>query len=358
MRTARAGAPRDGEGAPGTPTDAPGHDQTERVHGHAGHADHEHGHGHEHEHGGHEHGPRLATVLDADPHQRRSHRRRLAIALGLALTVLVVEVVGSVVTGSLALLSDAGHVATDAVGLSLALAAIAAADRSSGSAHHTFGLYRLEVLAALLNAALLVGVGVYVLVEAVGRLREPEPVASGPLLFAATVGLLANLAAYLVLRGAAEHSLNVEGAYLEVVADLVGSVAVVAGAGLIALTGRTWIDPVLALGVGAFVVPRAVRLGRKGLRVLLQTAPAHLDVAAIERDLRDLPDVVDVHDLHLWTLTSGMEVLSAHVMTVDGADSHAVLDGAREVLADRHGIHHATVQVEPESHVGCDELDW
>jgi cobalt-zinc-cadmium efflux system protein len=286
------------------------------------------------------------------------HARALAIGLALIVGFLVVQLVAGLITGSLALLSDAGHMATDALGLAMALAAIRLASRASGRTQATFGLYRLEILAALANAVLLFGVAGYVLYEAAQRLMEPEAVAPLPVLVVGLLGLAVNVVVFLMLRSGAEESINIEGAYLEVFADMLGSIGVVVGALAIATFGWTWVDPIIGAGIGIFILPRAWRLGREALRILLQAAPPGIDVGSIRSDLSDIPGVVDVHDLHVWTLTSDMEVLTAHLMTEGSADGHSVLDDARTLLAERHGIGHATLQIEPDTHEGCDELDW
>jgi cobalt-zinc-cadmium efflux system protein len=298
----------------------------------------------------HDHGP--------GSHAAARHRRPLAIALGLTLVFLVVQVTAGIITGCLALLSDAGHMATDALGLSMALAAIQLAAKGDATPTRTYGLHRLEILAALANAALLTGVAVYVLVEAARRLVDPVEVASVPVVVVGALGLIVNIVAYSLLRRGAEESINVRGAALEVLADLVGSVGVVSGALVMWATGWTWVDPLVGAGIGVFILPRAYRLGRDALRILLQHAPADVDIDGLHADLRAIPGVLDVHDLHLWTLTSNMHVLTAHVMTEDDADAHAVLDHAREILEREHGIGHATLQVEPASHSGCAELGW
>ena len=270
----------------------------------------------------------------------------------------VVEVVGGLITNSLALLSDAAHMLTDLVGLGMAIAAIHVASRPSARTNRTFGLYRLEILAALTNAVLLLGVGVYVLVEAIMRLREPEPIESGLMFVLATVGLIVNLVAMALLRSGAGESLNVKGAYLEVLADLLASIGVVAAAVIVGLTGWEYADPLIAGLIGIFIFPRTVKLGAQALRVLVQAAPPEIDVDAMKGELGRLPGVVDVHDLHVWTLTSEMEVASAHLMVSVGTDTHAVLDQARDLLSDRYNVHHATLQIEPDDHRGCDEVNW
>ena len=240
----------------------------------------------------------------------------------------------------------------------MALAAIHLASRTTRRDNHTFGVYRLEILAALANAVLLFGVAAYVLVEAARRLGDPAEVASVPVFVVGLLGLVVNIVAFLLLRAGAQESINIEGAYLEVIADMLGSIGVVVGAAIIWATGWTWVDAVIGAAIGLFILPRSYRLGREALRILLQQAPADADVEGITADLCAIDGVVEVHDLHLWTLTSDMEVMSAHLMTADDVDPHPVLDQARALLTDRHGIDHATLQVEPSSHTGCQELDW
>lgn len=309
---------------------------------------HDHGHGQNH---GHNHG---AAAMRAGAR----HQRPLAIAFGLTFGFLVVQIITGFASNSLALLSDAGHMATDVLGLGMALAAIRLASRSAQQPHNTFGVYRLEILAALTNAVLLVGVAAYVVYEAVGRLGEPPHIASLPVLVVGVIGLAVNIVAFLLLRSGSKESLNVEGAYVEVMSDALGSLGVIVGAAVMWITGWSWVDPLIAAGIGLFILPRAVRLGREALRVLLQAAPPGLDLDAVSADLAGIDGVVDVHDLHVWTLTSDMEVLTAHLMTGASVDGHAVLDRARELLGERHGLHHATLQVEPDDHTGCSDLTW
>src|SRR5262245_39003909 len=248
--------------------------------------------------------------------------------------------------------------ATDALGLAMALAAIRAASTAREHPQRTYGLYRLEILAALANAVLLFGVAVYVFVEAISRIGDAPEVASRPVLIVGLLGLAVNLVAFMLLRAGAKESLNLQGAALEVLSDTLGSIAVVIGAAIWAVTGWTWVDPVLGVGIGVFILPRAYRLGREALRVLVQAAPAGVDVHAVQSDLAAIAGVVDVHDVHVWTLTSDMEVASAHVMIDTHTDAHRVLDEARALLRDQHGLAHATLQVEPDDHRGCDEVSW
>jgi len=286
------------------------------------------------------------------------HRGRLLAAFLLTLCVFVVQVVAGLASNSLALLSDAGHLLTDVLGLGMALAAISAAARGSADPQRSFGLYRLEILAALANAVLLVGVAASVCWEAVQRFRDPPEVLAGPMLAAAVVGLAANVVAFLLLRRGARESLNVRGAYLEVVADTLGSVGVIVAGAVLAVTGWPYADPLVAAAIGLFIVPRTWQLGREALRILVQAAPDGIPVEVVRRELAGLDGVVDVHDLHVWTLTSQMDVASAHLMISPAADGHGVLDRARALLRDRHRIAHATLQVEPDTHRGCEELRW
>jgi cobalt-zinc-cadmium efflux system protein len=286
------------------------------------------------------------------------HQGRLLIAFAILSVFMVVEVVAGFVTNSLALISDAGHMLTDVIGLGMALAAIQLASRGTERRHRTFGLYRLEILAALANAVLLLGVAIYVVVEAIRRFDDAPRVMDVPMLVVASVGLAANVVAFLLLREGSKESINVEGAYLEVLADLIGSIGVIAGAVVIGVSGWQWVDPLVGVVIGVWILPRTWRLGARALRILVQAAPPGLDLDAVEGGLASIVGVIDVHDLHVWTLTSEMEVASAHLRVDATADHHAVLDQARAMLHDRHGISHATFQIEPEGHEGCDEIAW
>ncbi len=306
--------------------------------------------------GDHNHGAGLARA-------GARHRNRLAAAFAIIFTFFVVEAIAGVVTNSLALLSDAGHMLTDVIGLGMALAAIQLATRferrrSEVRSHHTFGLYRLEILAAFVNSLLLFGVAIWVLIEAVRRLFDEPEVLGVPMLVVAVLGLIANLVAFALLRAGSKESLNVEGAYLEVLADTVGSIGVIVAAVLLEVVGWAWVDPVVGAAIGLWILPRTWRLGGRAVRILLQAAPDRIDLDALATDLSSIDGVVDVHDLHVWTLTSEMDAASAHLMTVADADSHAVLDQARALLTDNYDIVHATFQVEPDTHDGCREVTW
>jgi cobalt-zinc-cadmium efflux system protein len=283
----------------------------------------------------------------------------LWISLGVLLVFLVLEVAVGLATSSLALLSDAGHMFTDVLGVGMSLAAIAAARGAGPSDRRTFGLYRGEVLAALANAALLCVVAGWVVVEAVRRFAAPPDVPGLPLMLTAAAGLAANVVVLLLLRDGARESLNVRGAHLEVLADLLGSVGVLLAGAVTLLTGWAYADPIVAIAIGLFVVPRAVGLGRQALRILVQAAPAHVDLPRVRSELAALAGVRDVHDVHVWTLTSGMEVGTAHLSIDADVDPGAVLSAARHLLADGHGLPHFTVQVEPPgTGQHCAELTW
>lgn len=297
----------------------------------------------------------------AHDHGHRTAARsvgRLGVAFGLTVGFVAVEVVTAFVAGSLALLSDAGHMLTDAAAIGLALGAIVVANRAGTDGARTFGLFRLEILASLANALLLFGVAGYVLVEAVRRLSEgASEVDAGPMLVVAAAGLAVNVVVFVMLREGARASLAVKSAAVEALADAAGSVGVIVAAVVVASTGWDAADPIVAIAISVWILPRAWRLASSAVRVLLQVAPEHVDLAAVKADLAALPGVVDVHDLHVWTLTSEMDVASAHVMISPAADAHAVLDQARATLVD-HRIAHATIQVEPDDHEGCAELSW
>ncbi|MFG6193458.1 cation diffusion facilitator family transporter [Nonomuraea sp. JJY05] len=291
-------------------------------------------------------------------HAGARHRWRLTVSFVLIGSYFVVELVYGLISGSLALMSDAGHMAADVVTLGAALVATRIATRPDATGRRSYGSYRAEVFASLLAVIMMLGVALYVVAEAIGRIGGPAEVSSGPMLVVGGIGLVVNLVALLLLRAGASESLNVKGAYLEVVADTAGSVGVIVAGWLIAATGQTFWDTVVALAIGVFVALRAVSLGRQVFAVLGQHVPEGMDAAAVAADLAALEGVRDVHDLHLWTLTSGMNVATAHLVTVDPENHHAILDQARELLLRRHGVAHATLQVEPADHTGCDELGW
>jgi len=277
------------------------------------------------------------------------HRKRLGLVLAITCTILMVEVVGALLSGSLALLADAGHMATDAGGIGLSLVAMWFAARPS-SPSRTFGFHRLEILAAVANALVLCGVGVYILVESVLRLLEPPVVASGTMLVFGLVGLAGNTASLALLRHGQAESLNLRGAFLEVLNDLLGSAAVLVAGAVIWFAGFQRADAIASAVVGVLILPRTWKLLREALDVLLEATPKGVDLAEIRRHMLDERGVVDVHDLHAWTITSGMPVLSAHIVVADPSSSGQVLDRLCDCLRGHFDIDHSTIQVEPAGH--------
>jgi cobalt-zinc-cadmium efflux system protein len=297
---------------------------------------------------GHDHASAHGTATGA-------HRRRLVLVLVLTGAVFALEVVGALLSGSLALLADAGHMATDAVGIGLALGAVTLAQRPARG-RRTFGWQRLEVLAAVGNGLLLLAVGGYVVVQAVRRIGDPPEIHSGWMLSIAVVGLVANVISLAVLHAGQGSSLNTRGAYLEVLGDTLGSLAVIAAALVIATTGWTAADVVASLAVGCLVLPRAWTLLREAADVLLEVAPKGVDLGEVRAHVLAVDGVLAVHDLHAWTITSGSPVLSAHVVVTDGvlADGHGgrVLDALGECLGSHFELEHCTFQLESPGHRG------
>lgn len=281
------------------------------------------------------------------------HRRRLLMVLGITTTVLITELIGSALTGSLALLADAGHMFTDVAGILLAVLAVTFASRPA-TPERTFGYYRLEILAAVVNSVLLFGVALFILWEAWQRWDSPPQVQGGLMLAFAAVGLVTNIIGVLVLRAGAKESLNVKGAYLEVLGDLLGSVAVIVAAVLIAATGWPRIDVLASVLVALMILPRTWTLLREAVDVLLEATPRGVDLAEVRRHILDTPGVLDAHDLHAWTITSGLPVLSVHVVVSDEALADAggtpVLHALGECLADHFDVEHCTFQLEHAGH--------
>ncbi|MGH2683389.1 MAG: cation diffusion facilitator family transporter [Actinomycetota bacterium] len=274
-----------------------------------------------------------------------ARRGRLLAVFGITSAILVGEVIGGLLSNSLALLADAGHVFTDVAGIGLALGAIWLASRPA-SAERTFGYYRIEILAAVINAVLLFGVAALVLFEAWRRLFDPPDVSSGLMLVVAVVGLMGNALSLWLLREAQAESLNMRGAYLEVLGDLLGSVAVIVAAVVIAVTGVRLADPVASAAIGLLILPRTWRLLRHAVDVLLEATPRGVDLGEVRRHIVETPGVADVHDLHAWTITSGMNVVSAHVVVEPSADPPALLDRLCNCLSGDFDIEHSTFQLE------------
>lgn len=275
----------------------------------------------------------------------------LWFALGLTSTFLIAEVISGVLLNSLALLADAAHMFTDAAALAIALAAIRIARRPA-NARLTFGYHRFEILAAAFNALMLFAVALYILYEAWQRFGTPQDVQSGPMLVIATLGLVINLVSMRLLNAGKDASLNVKGAYLEVWSDLLGSLGVIVGALVIRFTGWTWIDSVIAVAIGLWVLPRTWVLLRSTVNILLEGIPEGMNLSEIDLALRAVPGVVDVHDLHVWSLTSNRPSLSAHIVHDPSMSEPAsLLSALHRVLAERD-IHHSTLQCETQA---CDQ---
>jgi cobalt-zinc-cadmium efflux system protein len=286
----------------------------------------------------------------------RAGRDRLAIVFGISLTVFVVELVGGFLANSLALLADAGHMFTDVAGIGLALAAIHFASRPA-STDRTFGYLRLEILAAVVNAVLLFGVAAFILFEAWRRLGDPPSVATGLMFGVGILGLGANAVSLALLRDAQAESLNLRGAYLEVLGDLAGSAAVIAAAVVIALTGQTGADAVASVLIALLIIPRTWRLLREAVDILLEATPKGLDLEVVRAHIRQAAGVADVHDLHAWTITSGVNVVSAHVVLQPSADPPAVLDELCRCLSGDFDIEHSTFQLETADRRRLEEMD-
>lgn len=307
--------------------------------------------------GVHTHGEGAGPGAAARPASQR-HRPRLVLAFALTAALFAAELAVGLAAGSLAVLADAGHMAADVVTLGAALAATRIATRPDLTGQRTYGRYRAEVFAAGFAVLLMLAVGVSVVAGAIGRVGENPHIATGAMLAIGIVGLAVNVVSILLLRAGSTESLNIKGAYLEVLSDAAGSVGVIAGAILISQTGWAPWDVVIAIAIGAFVAVRAVGLGRSVLRVLGQHAPKGIDPHRVADELAAIGGVSGVHDVHLWELTSGMTVATAHLVATDSADHHAVLDDARDLLAHEYRIEHATLQIEPADHTSCRHLGW
>jgi len=282
---------------------------------------------------GHSHSPQGAS------------EKSLLLVLGLTSTFMMAEVVGGVIFGSLALISDAAHMLTDAAALAVAVAAIRIGKRPADH-RRTFGYYRFEILAAAFNAVVLFLVAAYILYEAYQRLRTPPEVQTLGMLAIASLGLMVNLVGMQILRAGSKSSLNVKGAYLEVWADMLGSIGVIVAAAAIYFTGWVWLDSLVAAAIGIWVLPRTWRLLKEALNILLEGVPPTLALDDIEQALLALPGVGEIHDLHVWSLTSGKHSLTVHVVRVEDASDEAILSEIRNMVAIRFSIRHVTIQIE------------
>ena len=312
--------------------------------------DHDHEEGRDHAHGDHG-GHRGHAGHD---HTAGANEKSLRIAFALTLGFLLVELAGGIVAQSLALLSDAAHMFTDTAALAIALLAIRISKRPADK-KRTFGYHRFEILAATFNAMLLLVVAAYILWEAWLRIKAPAEIQSNLMLGIAVIGLAVNLISMKVLRSGQDASLNVKGAYLEVWADMIGSIGVIVGAGLIKFTGWAWIDSAVAILIGLWVVPRTMTLLKSSINVLLDGVPEDIDVEKVEATLRGVPGVKSFHDLHVWSVTSGKSTLTVHLVVEPSIDGEtAVLPVVRERLAKDFGLSHITVQCET---VPCRDAD-
>ncbi|HUH12573.1 MAG TPA: cation diffusion facilitator family transporter [Longimicrobiales bacterium] len=294
-------------------------------------------HDHDHHHG-HAHGP-------GHSHHRDASRRGLVVVLVLTTVFMVVEAVGGILSNSLALLADAGHMLTDAGAIALSLFALWFSQRPA-TPEKTYGYLRLEILAALLNGATLFVIAGLIMWEAWQRLSAPEPVQSGLMLAVATAGLAVNVAAALILHRSAGESLNVRGAYLHVLGDLLGSVGAIGAALIIMTTGWTAADPLISVFVALLILFSSWKLVRESVDILLEAVPPHIDVEEVRAAIQEIPGVVEVHDLHIWTLTSGFFALSAHAAVMDPRENQRVLEEIRTRMEARFHITHITVQIE------------
>jgi cobalt-zinc-cadmium efflux system protein len=283
---------------------------------------------------------------------RRQNRARLAWTLALTLLYMLAEIAGGYLSGSLALLADAGHMFSDAAALGLSLFAAWISVRPP-TATHTYGYYRAEILAALANGATLVAIAVLIVIEAAHRLSAPQPVAGLLMLGIASGGLVINIAGLAILNAGKADNLNVHGAWLHLLTDALGSVAAIVAGGLIWLAGWNWVDPVASIVIALLVTYSSWNLLKQAIAILMESTPAHLDVDQVRSAMAETSGAREVHDLHIWTITSGMVSLSAHVTLAEGHDQAAVLESLRVALHDRFGIDHITIQIEPDGRGAC-----
>jgi len=313
------------------------------------HSDHDHPHGeHGHSHAAPGGGRRSSQ-------ERAKDKRRLLWAVGLTGTIAVAEAVGGFLTGSLALLSDAGHMLTDVSALLLSLVALWIAERPADP-KRTYGYYRMEILSALANGVLLLAITGFIGVEAYQRLQQPVPVKLGPMMIVALIGLLANVAAMASLHQS--HSMNVRGAFMHVVGDALSSVGVLVAGAVMYFTGWYQADALVSVLIAVVIVVGAYRLVRDAVDVLLEAVPAHVDSEAVRRLLASVPGVTAVHDLHIWTISSGIYALSAHLVVVDPVcrNNDQILSAVKHDLMDRFGIDHTTIQIESETYAHMGEV--
>ncbi len=283
----------------------------------------------------------------------RTRRKKLAIVFGLTTVYMIAEVIGGMATHSLALLADAGHMLTDAGALALALIAIWFSERPA-TPKKTYGYYRVEILAALINAVVLLLISFFILYEAYRRFEHPPEVHSGPMLVIATIGLVINLISMKLLGEHSHGSLNVRGAYLEVLSDMLGSLGVIVASVIILMTGWQLADPLISAGIGLFILPRTWTLLNQTIHILLEGTPAGIDLESVQEGMKAVKGVKVVHDLHVWTITSGVDAMSGHVTVEDVNQGDRILAELQKMLKDKFGIQHTTIQLEAER---CNEKE-
>jgi cobalt-zinc-cadmium efflux system protein len=278
------------------------------------------------------------------------NKSKLKLVLGLTLTYLAAEVIGGIITKSLALLADAGHMLTDVGGLALALFAINITQRSA-SEKRTYGYYRAEILAALANAVILIFISLYILYEAWQRFKSPPEVSSRDMLIVAAIGLAVNITGMLILRKGSKESLNMKGAYFEVLSDMLTSIGVIAAAIIMMTTGWYYADPIISAGIGLFILPRTWVLLKDAVGVLLEGTPSNINLADVKATLNSIRGVISIHDLHVWSLTSGMNAMSVHVLVMENVSPKEVLTAINTKMRDEFKITHTTIQTEEEGFI-------
>ncbi|MGE0241457.1 MAG: cation diffusion facilitator family transporter [Parvibaculaceae bacterium] len=292
---------------------------------------------------GHSHGTAASSATAAG-----RHKSRLFWAFLLTSAFVAVEAIGGWLTGSLALIADAAHMLTDAGGLALALIAIRFAEKPA-TPQKTYGYVRMEVLSALTNAVVLLLLTLYILYEAYQRFLDPPEILSGPMLAVAVAGLAVNLVSMKLLSAGSSESLNVKGAYFEVLSDMLGSLGVIVAALVVMITGWTLADPLIGAAIGLFIVPRAWLLLKQAVHILMEGTPPEVDIGLIERGLREIPGVAAVHDLHVWTITSGLDAMSCHLVVADMSQSRTILTNANALMRANFGLTHTTIQIEDQA---------
>ena len=283
----------------------------------------------------------------------QENRKKLAIVFAMTTIYMIAEIIGGILTKSLALLADAGHMLTDAGSLGLALLAVWFAGRPP-TKNKTYGFYRMEILAAFINALGLVLISFFILYEAWQRFENPPEIQSKPMLIVAVIGLVINLVSMALLHEHSEHSLNIKGAYLEVLSDTLGSLGVIAASVIMITTRWYYADPIISAGIGLFILPRTWNLLNQAAHILMEGTPSHIDLKDLENAMKGVKGVKAVHDLHAWSITSGVDALSAHLTIQDSAESDRILKELEILLRDRFKIGHSTIQLEAEPCGECD----